>query len=191
MFEEKVKCTYFNTGYCKYKEKCKYIHPKEECTENCKIKSCMKRHVKICKFITDCRHNEKCAYKHLTHKIKNNTDDEDKLASLEKTIKELLDYKISSEAKIKSLEKEVKSLKTKSVNENKTKSTKLPEVESLASELAKLKREFELLKLCQRNQITNMVENKNSQESSKLNLVSRSIMILCMFTTNHLSAKII
>ena len=62
-----TECTYFNTCYCKYKEKCRYIHPKEECKckENCKIKSCMKRQVKICKFITDCKHKEKCVYKHI------------------------------------------------------------------------------------------------------------------------------
>jgi hypothetical protein len=152
MFEKKTKCKY--TGYCKYKEECKYLHPKEECKENCRIKSCMKRHVKLCKFITNCRHKEKCAYKHFTDKNKINIDYKDKLASLDKTLKELLEYKINSEAKIKSLEKEVKSLKTKSVNENKTQPIKLSGVESLSDEFAKLKSEFALLKLYQKNQIT-------------------------------------
>ena len=44
------------TDYCKYKSKCKNIHPKEECRQNCKPKSCMKRHVKQCKFGINCKH---------------------------------------------------------------------------------------------------------------------------------------
>ena len=63
-------------------------------------------------------------------------DNKDKLASLDKTLKVLLEYKINSEAKIRSLEEEVKSLKTKSVNENKTKPTKFPGPESLTNEFA-------------------------------------------------------
>ena len=167
MFEKTTKCTYFNTGYCKYKEGCKYIHPKEECKDNCNIKSCMKRHVKICKFITDCRHKEKCAYKHILDTNIKNMDGKDKLALLEKTVKELLEYKTKSEAKINSLEQEVKSLKTKSVNENKTKRSKLPEVKLISDEFKKLKSEFELFKLCQRNQMTKTADDKKLGISSK------------------------
>ena len=89
-------------------------------------------------------------------------DDKDKIASLDKTLKELLEYKINSEAKIRRLEIEVKSLKTKSVNGNKTKATKFPGPESLSDEFAKLKSEFALLKLCQRNQITKTADDKIS-----------------------------
>ena len=53
---------------------------------------------------------------------------------LEKIVKELLDYKTKSEAKINSLEKEVKSLKTTNFNENKTRRSNLPKVESISNE---------------------------------------------------------
>ena len=55
----------------------------------------MKRNVKLCKFITNCRHKEKCAYKHFTDKNKIDIDNKDKLASLDKTLKVLLEYKIN------------------------------------------------------------------------------------------------
>ena len=80
MAEEREKCKYFNSGYFKYKTKCRYLHPKEECKDNCTLKSCMKRHVKTCKFRSNCRHKEKCAYKHFTDKNKINIDGKDKLA---------------------------------------------------------------------------------------------------------------
>ena len=91
----------------------------------------------------------------------------DKLTLLEKAVKELLDYKIKSEANMNSLEKEVKSLKTTSFNDNKTQRSKLPEVVSISNEFAKLKSEFELLKLCQRNQVTKSADDKNTRISSK------------------------
>ena len=90
-----------------------------------------------------------------------------KLTLLEKAVKELLDYKIKSEANMNSLEKEVKSLKTTSFNDNKTQRSKLPEVVSISNEFAKLKSEFELLKLCQRIQVTKSADDKNTRISSK------------------------
>ena len=55
----------------------------------------MKRHVKPCRYGTDCRHEKG---------ININTNTED-MNALKKTLKELLDYKDKSEAKIKSREK--------------------------------------------------------------------------------------
>ena len=167
MTEEKEKCKYFNSEYFKYKLKCPFLHPKEECKDNCKLKKCMKRHVKACKFSQNCRHKEKCAYKHDTDKNKLKVNDEDKVASLERTVKELLQFKLDSEAKIKSLEKEVQSFKKKKVNEMTNKPTDLPEVESLTENFVKLKSEFELLKLCQRNQSIIPSENKDQERRSK------------------------
>ena len=50
---EKVmkKCRYYNTGYCKYKQKCKFIHSNETCkNQQCDGKGCSKRHPKACKW---------------------------------------------------------------------------------------------------------------------------------------------
>ena len=55
MPQEKEKCWYFNSGLCKHESKCKYLHPKEECNQNCKLKNSMKHHVKQCKFGIDCK----------------------------------------------------------------------------------------------------------------------------------------
>ena len=43
MPQEKEKCWYFNSGLCKHESKCKYLHFKEECNQNCKLKNSMKR----------------------------------------------------------------------------------------------------------------------------------------------------
>ena len=127
----------------------------------------MKHHIKACKFSQNCRHKEKCAYKHDKDENTLKFNDEDKVASLERTVKKLLQFKIDSEPKIKSLEKEVQSLKKKKVNEMTCKLNHLPEVESLTENSVKLKSEFELLKLCQRNQNIKLSENKDQGTSSK------------------------
>ena len=116
MSETKVKCKYFNSGYCKYKEKCRFRHPAEECTiEKCSSKGCMKRHIKLCRYKTDCKHNEICAYKHA--KINEPFESTEKIRVLEKTVQELLTFKNKSEAKLDSLEKEVLLLKSKLTGE--------------------------------------------------------------------------
>ena len=56
------KFQHFNSGYCKYQDKCRLLHTKEECD---------KRHIKPCCYGIKCRHKEICAYK---HKNEINTD---------------------------------------------------------------------------------------------------------------------
>ena len=36
------KCRYYNRGYCKYKSKCRYNHPKDVCKEYFENKNCQK-----------------------------------------------------------------------------------------------------------------------------------------------------
>ena len=54
MPEEREKCKYFNFGYCKYQDRCKLLHPKEECDYKCKIINCKKCHIKTCRYETNC-----------------------------------------------------------------------------------------------------------------------------------------
>ena len=89
MPEVREKCKYFNSGYCKYQDRCKLLHPKEECDYKCKIINCMKRHIKPCRYETNCRYKENCAYKH-KKEINPNTEE---IVSSKKTMKVLLDYK--------------------------------------------------------------------------------------------------
>ena len=102
--EEKEKCVY-NSGYCKYKSKCKHLHPTEECSDHCKFKSSLKRHVKQCKFGTICKRIEKCVYKNMLDNKE--TSHNNQVISLKRTVMELLEFKEKSEAKIKILHLEV------------------------------------------------------------------------------------
>lgn len=164
MPEEKEKCFYFNSGYCKYKSKCKYLHPKEECSQNCKLKNCIKRHIKQCKFGINCKRIEKCAYKHTVDEGESSQNN--RIISLEKTVKQLLEFKVKSEEKITSLQQEVISLKQKKGNETANKSDKSTVENVLKQEFVKLKSEFELLKLCQRKNNSRLLTNNVLATSS-------------------------
>ena len=60
MTETKQKCKDFNSGYCKYKNRCTFAHPIEECEKSCSNKNCTKRHRKLCRYGQRCRHKDKC-----------------------------------------------------------------------------------------------------------------------------------
>ena len=68
--EMKVKCSHYNKGYCKYKERgCKYLHPKDQYKEQkCRDKNCTYRHLSDCKFKNQCKFLKlnKCEFKHNT-----------------------------------------------------------------------------------------------------------------------------
>ena len=94
------------------------------------------------------------------------TTNNNKVISLEKTVMELLEFKVKSEAKFVSLQQEVNSLKPNKSNENTNKYVKLTEKHELRQEFVKLKSEFELLKLCQRNNNTKFFGNNVSVTGS-------------------------
>ena len=84
----------------------------------------MKRHVKQCRFGTTCKRLETCAYKHMLELEE--TSPNNRVISLEKTVKELLEITVKLEAKIISLQLEVYSLKQKKTNEKTNNSAKVP-----------------------------------------------------------------
>ena len=61
-------CKHYKFGFCKFGEKCHKQHLKETCqTEDCYLKTCPKRHPKICKFLSVsqvCKFGDACCYKH-------------------------------------------------------------------------------------------------------------------------------
>ena len=65
-----TKCRYFNSGYCKYKNNCKFIHPSEICKDSeCRKDKCLKRHPKACKWYrgeSGCKRGNTCEYSHDT-----------------------------------------------------------------------------------------------------------------------------
>ena len=69
------RCKYFNVGYCKYKDECKFIHPKDICKGylqgNCSgsESDCQGRHPKVCKWFereTGCKRKDDCEFFHDT-----------------------------------------------------------------------------------------------------------------------------
>ena len=60
-------CKHNNTGFCKFRDHCKFQHFDLICPKNvCRNADCRKRHPKTCRFGTSCKFNYKnaCAYKH-------------------------------------------------------------------------------------------------------------------------------
>jgi hypothetical protein len=62
-------CKYNQSGFCKYRDKCKRIHNLENCKNksDCTSQNCPNRHPKQCKNISrngKCKYEEKCAYDH-------------------------------------------------------------------------------------------------------------------------------
>ena len=48
---KKLVCKFFNKGFCKFTNKCKFEHPENKCTEeSCRNKACRKRHPKQCRY---------------------------------------------------------------------------------------------------------------------------------------------
>ena len=74
---------------------------------------------------------------------------------------------MKSEAKIIGLQKEIISFKLKKTNESNNKPDKLTAESELKQEFVKLKTEFELLKLCQRNNNTMLLASNIQATSSK------------------------
>ena len=68
------KCRYFNRGFCKYRNRCKYFHPQDICekyllNQKCEVSDCAFRHPKQCKWTSTmdgCRRGLTCEYLHVT-----------------------------------------------------------------------------------------------------------------------------
>ena len=54
---ETIKCRYFNRGYCKNKSNCKYVHPTNDCEDDCSNSNCPHRHIIQCINSDDCYYN--------------------------------------------------------------------------------------------------------------------------------------
>ena len=101
---EKLVCKFYNTGYCKFTENCKFDHPKNKCTESpCKNKLCRKRHPKQCRYKDKCRRQISCAFNHDEQINVHNVTDSD-LKHLKEEIEKLKKQNNELEDKIKMLD---------------------------------------------------------------------------------------
>ena len=103
------KCNFYNVGYCRYKEKCHFKHPKSECLNSaCERRNCDKRHPRACKFQNlgrKCKHGENCAFKHIKS-VENSTSEAVTKSALLKVKDELIKKK---DEEIKGLKRQNKS----------------------------------------------------------------------------------
>ena len=113
-------CRYYKFWFCKYSEKCRFPHVKEECeNEDCEVRSCYLRHPKICSYYRDyrrCKFGEWGSFKHVEKTKINEKEIFAKLDKLEKLVKEK-DYIINILSnKIKVIEEKLY-INTESANE--------------------------------------------------------------------------
>ena len=55
---------FYNVGYCKHKEKCRFEHGLEDCDNKCDYKQCIKRHRQVFKNGNNCKFKLRCEFKH-------------------------------------------------------------------------------------------------------------------------------
>ena len=72
--KKRKRCRYFNRGFCKYLNKCRFVHPLDICgdylrDDKCERRECCDRHPKRCKWDNSdkgCRRGNECLYLHTT-----------------------------------------------------------------------------------------------------------------------------
>ena len=103
-------CSYNNTGFCKFREHCKYQHYSSICSKNvCRNHQCQNRHPNTCRFGGDCKFLSRniCVYKH-DNQTKSSRNE---IANLESEIRgletEVFKLKSIIQIKEKELEKKV------------------------------------------------------------------------------------
>ena len=113
-------CKFQNSGYCKFKENCKFRHVKEKCEEKCDRKTCQKRHQKSCKYGLRCSRLKTCEFKHET-----NPDEVLKtvIKNLETSLKELVEENKHMKSKMSDLETELRSSQKSLLKEKEEKDT--------------------------------------------------------------------
>ena len=168
------KCNFYNVGYCRYKERCSYRHPKNNClVPACRNKSCDKRHPKDCKFQNHdrkCRHGDNCAYKH-------GKSDDEKTKPLENRLQEQSVLLKVKDGMIKKKDDEIKNLKEQN------KSLQLAqekEIEKLKSEILKIQSDVRR-KDVEIGQLENKLKNgrKENYKCSKCSASNNDMKIQC------------
>ena len=60
-------CNYYDNGYCRFKDKCKFHHFEDVCDKSkCDESCCLKRHPIPCKYfrLKKCKFGENCLFSH-------------------------------------------------------------------------------------------------------------------------------
>ena len=93
-------CKFYNTGFCKYSDACRFRHARENCLGKCDKRICEKRHPKPCKYGNGCKRGQTCCYNHLeSPKVDIKQDDlKAEICAMKKTLSDLLGAKTEVEA---------------------------------------------------------------------------------------------
>ena len=157
---EKIICKYFDNGYCRFLEECKFHHLEDVCElKKCENEACMKRHSKPCSFYKRRRYRfgQACLFKHIDIVDNVSKDEKSALESENVLLKEKInkirdsfeclkrDFKLQEStndnqeviineknAKINNLENKIKEVKLKD-------DKKEEEINLLRKELSKVK----------------------------------------------------
>ena len=168
MAEEKSrKCTYFNSGYCKFTRKengCRNLHPAESCQiPKCRDKGCPLRHPKTCRYGTKCKRIDVCQFKHNVKEIhidadhikKDIIEEKEKVQSLQADILNL-NLKIEEQKKMLNtftIEKERVTKENITINK---------EREFVKAKLNEQQKEIDLLKVKMKEQQKDIFEIRNN-----------------------------
>ena len=112
--EPKV-CGYFQTGFCKFGERCIKQHVQEICSKlNCKPSDCRKMRPKLCKHFSlqqICKFGYSCAYKHII------SSEKSVITVLHQQIESLQSLLNDMNTRLKDMESEIVRLKSKDISE--------------------------------------------------------------------------
>ena len=141
-----TKCFYNDNGYCRFKEECKKQHSLHICDIKKCDKFCQKRHPIKCKYEGKCKFNAKsiCAFSHeVIDENYENIDTvikpfEDKISILEEVI---VNNKTENDDKVNSLLKDIKDMKNQSVENDKVINKLKKENQEIKESLIKNKEE--------------------------------------------------
>ena len=114
--KSRIKCRYWNRGFCKEGDNCTFYHHEEDCESflengNCEDRRCIKRHRKFCRYFREeegCYRNDICQYLHLEPKKNKEGRQEKAKGNTEKPTKtnktfycEQCDFKCGKEATLR------------------------------------------------------------------------------------------
>ena len=134
---DKIICKYFDNGYCRFREDCKFFHPAENCDcEQCDLRTCVKRHPKQCKYFRRkrCKFGDDCFFKHINVKQVN-----------EYYAKEVDDEKDELKKELKQMEDIIKNLRNENAHKDVELDKRLKDIEKKDQEIIDLKNENNIL----------------------------------------------
>ena len=101
---KKEKCSFNDSGYCRFGDKCRNVHHKSICSRKYCDKSCNSRHPKPCRFEENCIFLAKgiCAFKHSSSENENKDLDD-----LKRQVEDLKKENEKKQLKLKELEEDL------------------------------------------------------------------------------------